>query len=168
MKNVEIYFLFQNISSIFLKANLEYLKRNYIKSIKVLNSLVGQTLPAFKDTGESINLMYYNNLGCIHHYMGKPNLSMFYFQKAIKENEEALKSLPKPDTSEPLSNRPLYTLSSNKNIELMYNLGVVLLYAGQPIKAFDCLTEVVQVYHMNPRLWLRMAECCIMAHKAVS
>jgi hypothetical protein len=50
----------------------------------------------------------------------------------------------------------------------MYNLGVSLLHAGRPIQAFDCLTEAVQVYHMNPRLWLRLAECCVMAHKAVS
>lgn len=99
--------------------------------------------------------------------MGKPNLACFYFQKAVKENDEVIKSFPKPEPGEPLSNRPLYTLSANKNTELMYNLGVVLLYAGKPIKAFDCLTEAVQVYHMNPRLWLRMAECCIMAHKEV-
>jgi len=71
-------------------------------------------------------------------------------------------------TAEPYSGRPLYTLGSNKSYELMYNLGVSLLHAGRPIQAFDCLTEAVQVYHMNPRLWLRLAECCVMAHKAVS
>ena len=107
-------------------------------------------------------------MACIHHYLRKPNLACFYLQKAIKENEEAIKSFPKPEIPEELSNRPLYTLSSNKLTELMYNLGVALLYAGKPSQAFDCLTEAVQVYHMNPRLWLRMAECCIMAHKSVS
>ncbi|KAL0278505.1 UNVERIFIED_CONTAM: hypothetical protein PYX00_000316 [Menopon gallinae] len=155
-----------NISSIFLKANLEYMKKNYTKAIKVLNSMTGHTLPSFKDTGESINVLYFNNMACIHHYMRKPNLACFYLQKAIRENEEAIQSFPSPDPSEPLSNRPLYTLGSNKNTELMYNLGVVLLYAGKPTKAFDCFTEAVQVFHMNPRLWLRMAECCIMAHKS--
>jgi hypothetical protein len=70
--------------------------------------------------------------------------------------------------AEPYSGQPLYTLGSNKRHELMYNLGVSLLHAGRPIQAFDCLTEAVQVYHMNPRLWLRLAECCVMAHKAVS
>ena len=69
---------------------------------------------------------------------------------------------------EPYSGRLLYTLGSNKSYELMYNLGVSLLHAGRPIQAFDCLIEAVQVYHMNPRLWLRLAECCVMAHKAVS
>jgi hypothetical protein len=71
-------------------------------------------------------------------------------------------------TVEPYSGRPLYTLGSSKSYELMYNLGVSLLHAGRPVQAFDCLIEAVQVYHMNPRLWLRLAECCVMAHKAVS
>lgn len=50
----------------------------------------------------------------------------------------------------------------------MFNLGVCLLHSGKPLQAFDCLTEAVQIFHTNPRLWLRLAECCIMAHKAVS
>nr|CAD7444350.1 unnamed protein product [Timema bartmani] len=66
---------------------------------------------------------------------------------------------------EPYSGRPVHTVGSNKQYELMYNVGVCLLYGGQPTRAFDCLTEAIQVYHMNPRLWLRLAECCIMAHK---
>lgn len=39
------------------------------------------------------------------------------------------------------------------------------MHSGKPTEAFDCLTLAVQVYHMNPRLWLRLAECCIMVHK---
>lgn len=69
---------------------------------------------------------------------------------------------------EPLSGRPLHTVGASKTKVLMYNLGVSLLHGGKPLQAFDCLTEAVQVYHMNPRLWLRLAECCIMVHKPVS
>lgn len=50
----------------------------------------------------------------------------------------------------------------------MFNLGISLLHARKPEEAFDCLIEAVQTYHMNPRLWLRLAECCIMTHKKVS
>lgn len=50
----------------------------------------------------------------------------------------------------------------------MFNLGINLLHARKPEEAFDCLIEAVQTYHMNPRLWLRLAECCIMTHKKVS
>lgn len=50
----------------------------------------------------------------------------------------------------------------------MFNMGISLLHARKPEEAFDCLIEAVQTYHMNPRLWLRLAECCIMTHKTVS
>lgn len=62
----------------------------------------------------------------------------------------------------------LFTYGGNKLPQLVYNLGISLLHSGKPIEAFDCLTLAVQVYHMNPRLWLRLAECCIMVHKNVS
>lgn len=67
-----------------------------------------------------------------------------------------------------LSSRPLYQLSSNVRIELYYNLGVTLLHMNKPEKAFDFLLEVLQVHSTNPRLWLRLAECCVAVHKAVS
>ncbi|KAJ9588355.1 hypothetical protein L9F63_018281 [Diploptera punctata] len=153
------------LGSVLLKGNLEYQRGNFRKAIKVINSIPPSNLP-FKDVGECPAVLYYNNMGCIHHYMGKPHLACFYLQKAFHENDCAMKSLPKPEPAEPYSGRPLFTLGSNKNYELMYNLGVTLLHAGRPIQAFDCLTEAVQVYHMNPRLWLRLAECCVMAHKA--
>lgn len=70
--------------------------------------------------------------------------------------------------TDPLSSQPLYTLGGNKHYELMYNLGVSLLYANKASKAFDCFTEVAQKVHNNPKLLLRMAECCIYSHKRVS
>ena len=50
---------------------------------------------------------------------------------------------------------------------LLYNLAVQQLRASHPMAAFDSLLEVVQVYHTNPRLWLRLAEACIAAHSKV-
>ena len=43
-----------------------------------------------------------------------------------------------------------------------------MLHCGEATVAFDCLIQTVQNYQVNPRLWLRLAECCIMANKAVS
>ena len=37
-------FYFQNISTVFLKANLEYLRGNYKKAIKLLNSVTSENL----------------------------------------------------------------------------------------------------------------------------
>lgn len=58
-------------------------------------------------------------------------------------------------------------LLANKRYELLYNCGIQLLHIGRPLAAFECLMEAVQVYHSNPRLWLRLAECCISANKGV-
>ena len=50
---------------------------------------------------------------------------------------------------------------------LLYNLGLQQLFGGKPTAAFDSFLEVVQVYHSNPRLWLRLAEACIACHAKV-
>lgn len=62
---------------------------------------------------------------------------------------------------------PMCALLANKRHELLYNCGIQLLHLGRPLAAFECLMEAVQVYHANPRLWLRLAECCIAANKGV-
>ena len=67
----------------------------------------------------------------------------------------------------PLSGRPLVTVGLNLRHEILYNLGIQLLFSGRPLAAFDCLVDAVQRYHTNPRLWLRLAECCIMAQNMV-
>lgn len=69
---------------------------------------------------------------------------------------------------DPLSSRPLCTLGGNKHYELMYSLGVSLLHAGHASLAFDCFMEAAQKLHNNPKLWLRIAECCIYCHKPVN
>ena len=152
-----------NMSTVFLKANLEYLRGNYKKAIKLLNSVQSENLD-FKTSGESSAVLYYNNMACLHLAMGKPNLACFYLRKALYENKCALESVQAKD-SDPLSSQPLYTLGGNRHYELMYSLGVSLLHAGQASAAFDCFMEAAQKLHNNPKLWLRIAECCIYYHK---
>ena len=67
-----------------------------------------------------------------------------------------------------LSGRPVQTLGCSRHYELMYNLGIQLLHCGQPTAALDCLLQTAGIFHLNPRLWLRLAECCIMTHRSVS
>lgn len=67
-----------------------------------------------------------------------------------------------------LDEKPLHTLGGSKYHELMYNLGIALLHAGKPVQAFDSLIIAVRRYHRNSRLWMRIAECCIMVHKEVN
>ncbi|XP_032225429.2 CCR4-NOT transcription complex subunit 10 isoform X2 [Nematostella vectensis] len=145
---------------LFLKSNFEYLRQNYRKSVKLLNSVQKCSNPSL-ESGQCINTMYFNNLGCIHYQMHKYNLGAFYFRRALEENDKALSLLPHVDKNNPLCGRPLATLRLGQRHEIVYNLGIQLLFSGRPRSAFDCLIQVVQTYHTNPRLWLRLAECCI-------
>lgn len=43
----------------------------------------------------------------------------------------------------------------------MYNSGILLLNSGNSSSAFDCLLSAACAFHLNPKLWLRLAECCI-------
>ncbi|KAG7268702.1 hypothetical protein CRUP_021385 [Coryphaenoides rupestris] len=129
--------------SLFLKSNFEYLRGNYRKAVKLLNSSNIAEHPGPIKTGECVRCMFWNNLGCIHFAMGKHNLGKF-------------------------AGIPMCALLANKRYELLYNCGIQLLHIGRPLAAFECLMEAVQVYHANPRLWLRLAECCIAANKGGS
>uniref|UniRef100_A0A8C0UHH5 CCR4-NOT transcription complex subunit 10 n=1 Tax=Cyanistes caeruleus TaxID=156563 RepID=A0A8C0UHH5_CYACU len=151
--------------SLFLKSNFEYLRGNYRKAVKLLNS--ANILHA---GCECLRCMFWNNLGCIHFAMGKHNLGIFYFKKALQENDNACAQLGtgSSDPGKKFSGRPMCTLLTNKRYELLYNCGIQLLHIGRPLAAFECLIEAVQVYHSNPRLWLRIAECCIAANKGTS
>lgn len=66
-----------------------------------------------------------------------------------------------------MSGKPLFSLSMSRHFELLYNTGIQLLHCSKPLPAFDCLIEAVKVYSSNPRLWLRLAECCVMANRKV-
>lgn len=45
-----------------------------------------QPFQTFSDVGESSSIMCSNNIGVIHHSMGKPNMACHYFQQALKED----------------------------------------------------------------------------------
>lgn len=149
-------------AALFLKSNFEYERGNFRKAIKLLTGAQHDSDPW--QTGESVPVMYYNNLGCVHFYMGKYHLACHYAKKALMENTEAVQLLVKK-SSQRRTSRPLHTMGFSRHYELLYNAGIQLLHAGRPLAAFDCLIETVQVYSTNPRLWLRLAECCIAVNK---
>ncbi|GFQ92093.1 CCR4-NOT transcription complex subunit 10-A [Trichonephila clavata] len=156
----------QNIPAFYLKSQLEYQRGNYRKALKLLNSV---TLPDdvskyFWETGDCLPAIFYNNVGCIHFYMGKPNLGHFYTKKALTEFEsEIVKLCDLLDNKH--STLPLHLLNISIPHQLMYNIGVQYLQAKKFFKAFTFFVEVVKSYHSNPRLWLRIAECCIHINK---
>lgn len=94
-----MYFdFFQNPDALFLKSNFEYVKENYPKAIKLLNSAPLQTVVA--NRGQSFVTLFYNNLSCIHFKMKKYNLGIYYSRKALEENIQAMKGLPPIEKSE--------------------------------------------------------------------
>ena len=46
--------------------------------------------------------------------------------------------------------------------QTLYNCGLALLRQQKPHQAFRCLYGTLEMYRNRPRLWLRMAEACIM------
>ena len=81
----------QSIPVVYLKSNFEFLRGNYRKAIKVLNSAPPPD-SSTKGVEGCIPVMYYNNMAVIHFYMRKHNLGAFYLRKAIEENHLAVKS----------------------------------------------------------------------------
>ena len=49
--------------------------------------------PDLFHSGECVRCMFWNNLGCIHFAMGKHNLGIFYFKKALQENDHTCAQL---------------------------------------------------------------------------
>ena len=90
-----MFFLLQSSAAQFLKANVEFLRGNYQKSLKVLSST--QKSPMVTEAGECLTAFSFNNIGCIHYQVGKFNLAAHYIRKAIEENDAALNGFPPLD-----------------------------------------------------------------------
>ncbi|XP_017785231.1 PREDICTED: CCR4-NOT transcription complex subunit 10 [Nicrophorus vespilloides] len=144
-----------NVEVVFLMANKAYLEGSFQVAMNLLESMPKDSIKL--TSGESSIIMYYNNMGIIHHAMGKPNMACHFYQQAIKE-EIYTNSKLKGETT-------LFVNGSSKYHELMYNLGISMLHAGKAAQAFECFIIAVKRYHRNSRLWLRIAECCIQVHK---
>ncbi|KAI0221541.1 CCR4-NOT transcription complex subunit 10-A [Lamellibrachia satsuma] len=147
---------------LYLKSQFEYMRGNYRKAIKVLNTAAQPAPKPTSKTGECLPVMYYNNLAVIHFHVRKHHLGAFYLRRAVQENSKVVKEFSQSSTAY----HPAVTIGMSRHFELLYNMGVQLLHCGKPLAAFDCLIETVQAFQVNPRLWLRLAECCIMSHRS--
>ncbi|KAH7302184.1 hypothetical protein KP509_23G060100 [Ceratopteris richardii] len=131
--------------ALMLKAQLEYLRGNHKKAVKLLMTCNS------KEPG--LRCMVLNNLGCIHHHLRKDSIAYTYFHKALKGCVSA-------SCSKPLQ---LSTYSRDKSLSILYNCGLQQLRNGNPVLASRCFQEAGSFYYMQPLLWLRIAECCISA-----
>ncbi len=94
-------------------------------------------------------LLIDNAIGCIYAStsIGKPNLAHRFFDSARLAASSHISTLTR--------------------YALIYNTGLCWLHCNQAEFAFDHLLAVLRVFPANPRIWLRLAECCILANRMV-
>lgn len=132
--------------ALLLKSQLEYARGNYPKAIKLLMASSNRT-----DLGFST--IYNNNLGCIYYRLGKYNTASVFFSKALSNSSSLRKEKP----------LKLSTFSQDNSLRIIYNCGVQYLACRKPILAAHCFHKASLVFCRRPLLWLRIAECCLMA-----
>ncbi|KAE9462689.1 hypothetical protein C3L33_05410, partial [Rhododendron williamsianum] len=132
--------------ALLLKSQLEYARGNYPKAIKLLMASSNRT-----DLGFST--IYNNNLGCIYYRLGKYHTASVFFSKALSNSSSLRKEKP----------LKLSTFSQDNSLRIIYNCGVQYLACRKPILAARCFHKASLVFCRRPLLWLRIAECCLMA-----
>ncbi|OMO57726.1 Tetratricopeptide TPR-1 [Corchorus olitorius] len=132
--------------ALFLKAQLEYARGNPRKAIKLL-------MASSNRTDAAISSMFNNNLGCIYYQLGKYHTSAVFFSKALSNCSSLQKEKP----------LKLLTFSQDKSLLITYNCGLQYLACGKPILAARCFQKASLIFYKRPLLWLRLAECCLMA-----
>ncbi|XP_065332177.1 CCR4-NOT transcription complex subunit 10 [Cloeon dipterum] len=135
-----------NSTALMAKSYLDFLRGQYNKAARVLSSV---TPPEGLESGDNIQMMWFNNLGCCHFMGGRNLLATNYISRAIEESNKK-HTTPAAEVSAKIA-----------NAQMLMNLGIVLLQSNKPESAFPHLLKAVRVFHSNPRLWLRIAECCI-------
>ncbi|XP_062078136.1 uncharacterized protein LOC133782775 isoform X2 [Humulus lupulus] len=132
--------------ALLLKSQLEYARGNHRKAIKLLMASSNRT-----DTG--ILSMFHNNLGCIYYQLGKYHTSSVFFSKALNNCASLRKEKP----------LKLSTFSQDNSLLIIYNCGMQYLACKKPILAARCFQKAGLIFYNRPLLWLRLAECCLMA-----
>ncbi|KAK8319328.1 hypothetical protein V6Z12_A13G235700 [Gossypium hirsutum] len=136
----------ESSTALLLKAQLEYARGNHRKAIKLLMASTNMTDAA-------ISSMFNNNLGCIFYKLGKYHTSAVFFSKALSNCSSLQKKKP----------LKLFTFSQDKSLHITYNCGLQYLACGKPIIAARCFQKASLIFYKRPLLWLRLAECCLMA-----
>ena len=167
-----------------LKANLEYLKGNSRKAIKLCAEarLAGErrrrnflhtderkaekSIPQSLATARAVDeAVHYNNISLIHHASGRYHAALQYYALALSRLESLSSSggvLFEPDgTALPIP-----------TAEILHNAALCAISARNFACAYECMARCIQVgsgsFGERPRCWLRMAEGCIGENLATS
>ncbi|XP_065354321.1 CCR4-NOT transcription complex subunit 10 isoform X2 [Calliphora vicina] len=138
-----------------LKAHQYYIMKDFQMAAKQLNKInVSRYMNGLYN--QELNTLIANNMGVIHLRVRHYAIAANFFQKAISFDKHIAVNL---------RNIPLHHMSSAKSCEILYNLGIAMLHLRRPTEAFQCFLVPLKTYHSNPRLWIRIAEACIMEHE---
>lgn len=144
-----------------LQAHKYYLGHDYQMAAKEMaKSFKNEPITMLKQ-GEDENVCIANNMGMIHFNVRHFALAARFFQKSLKFDQTGCDEVTKSVKNQ----LPLYCVGATKRTEILYNLGLSLLHLERPKHAFECFLVPLQSYQNNPRLWLRLAESCIMVHR---
>eukprot|EP00903_Cladosiphon_okamuranus_P018118 g16673.t1 len=164
----------QNMAALYLKANLEHLRDNHRKALKLLASCHGfQGAEEYSGPGEAVGPPYFNNMGCLHHKLGRHHVALHYFQKALEALGKGARAKGAGGESSGGEAAAAAGRGGGKDghvspaptCEVLYNTGLQLLLTQKPEQALRCFERAALLFHNRPYLWLRMAECSITHHR---
>ena len=154
-----------NSPALCLKANLEYLRSNHRKSIKLLQSCSKSSLE------EGI---FFNNMGCIHHSLGQHRCASMYFARSLdyyqnrsnpKKGSDGQKNSASQRRKTPTATSPNHVYDA-AIYDVYLNTGIQLLHSGHPKLAYSCLQEAALANYHRPRLWMYIAQCVVRANES--
>lgn len=149
---------FQSIEWLFLRAHQQYINGDIQGAVMTLSQSRQIPNSQLKNPdADNILAPINNNLGVLYSAIKKNNFSIKCMQEALKEHTKTLEG-EKATKMTTTKDRPLYA----------FNLGVALLRANRPEDAFECLVEAARHFPNNPRIWLRLAECCVIYYTRVN
>ncbi|XP_037027888.1 CCR4-NOT transcription complex subunit 10 [Bradysia coprophila] len=139
-----------------LRGHQYYNGIDYQMAAKELSKNFTNLQSNIKKNGEDHNTVIANNMGIIHFHVRHYAMAARFFQHSLTFDQTAMESVG--------DSPPLQSLGATKRPEILYNLGIAMLHLQRPKEAFECLLIPLNYYHNNPRLWLRLADACIMVH----
>lgn len=142
-----------------LRAHMHYFRHDFQMAAKELAKQYKTKTIAVLGQGECQNVCIANNLGLIHFSVRHFAIAVRFLQQALKFDQESFEKIHQMDAIS------LHCINATRRTEILYNLGLALLHLGRPKDAFNCLLIPLQRHQNNPRLWLRLAEACIMLYK---
>ncbi|XP_050317803.1 CCR4-NOT transcription complex subunit 10 [Bactrocera neohumeralis] len=137
-----------------LKAHQYYIMKDFQMAAKQLKKV--NEIGATGELSDMLNTCIANNMGVIHLRVRHYAIAAKFFQDAITFDKRIAGNM---------RNVSLYQMSTAHTCEILYNLGIAMLYLRRPKEAYNCFFVPLKSYHSNPRLWFRISEACIMDHE---